>query len=192
MFDLKIQLCYSYLALKYKAFGLFFIYLLFDQHPLFSFRKTIMISRLTIFPKFFLSLFILMSFSTPSFGEGPKGSELEKATMLFEKANALSQKKDFKGAIASYKQSIKINPNLGSVHYNLANIYIAVDDLDSAIAEYKKAIKLDPKMSDFHRNLGFAYALKKDGENAKKKYEELKKLDPVQAEVLFQWIQQGK
>ena len=151
-----------------------------------------MISRLKIFLKLFLSLLILMSLTTPSFGEGPKGSQLEKATMLFEKGNLLSQNKDFKGAISAFKESIKINPNLGSVHYNLANIYVALDDLDAAIAEYKKAIKLAPKMSDFHRNLGFAYALKKDGENAKKKYEELKVMDPVQAEVLFQWIQQGK
>jgi tetratricopeptide (TPR) repeat protein len=151
-----------------------------------------MISRLKKISKLFLSVFILMSLTTPSFGEGPKGDELEKATKFFEKGNLLSQKKNFMGAISAYERSIEINPNLGSVHYNLANIYVAINDLDSAIAEYKKAIKLDPKMSDFHRNLGFAYALKKDGENAKKTYEELKKMDPVQAEVLFQWIQQGK
>ncbi len=132
-----------------------------------------------------------MSLTTSSFGETPKGGNLEKASALFEKGNMLSQKKDFKKAISAYQESIKINPNLGSVHYNLANVYVAVGNIDSAIAEYKKAIKIDPKMSDFHRNLGFAYALKKDGDNAKKKYEELKKMDPVQAEVLYQWIQQG-
>lgn len=130
--------------------------------------------------------------TTHSFGEGPKGSKLEKATSLFEKGNMLSQKKDFKNAIFAYQESIKVDPNLASVHYNLANVFVAVGKLDEAIAEYKKAIKIDPKMSDFHRNLGFAYALNKDGDNAKKKYEELKKMDPVQAEVLFQWIQQGK
>ena len=133
-----------------------------------------------------------MLLTTPSFGESPKNSKLEKATALFEKGNMLSQKKDFKKAIFAYQESIKIDPNLGSVHYNLANVYIAVGNLDEAIIEYKKAIKIDPKMSDFHRNLGFAYALKKDGENAKKKYEELKELNPVQAELLYQWIQEGK
>ena len=71
-----------------------------------------MISRLKIFPKLFLSLLILMSLTTPSFGEGPKGSQLEKATMLFEKGNLLSQNKDFKGAMSAFKESIKINPSL--------------------------------------------------------------------------------
>jgi len=134
---------------------------------------------------------LLISTTTPSFGQAPKGSKLEKATALFEKGNLLSQKKEFKKAISAFQESIKIDPNLASVHYNLANVYVAVGDFQAAISEYKKAIKINPKMSDFHRNLGFAYALNKDGENAQKKYEELKELDPVQAEVLFQWIQQG-
>lgn len=146
---------------------------------------------LNFFQKLFLSFPLLLSLIIPSFGESPKDSKLKEAIAFFEKGNSHSKNNNFDKAILAYQKSIKINPNLGSVHYNLANVYTAVDKLDAAISEYKKAISLDPKISDFHRNLGLAYALKKDGINAKKKYEELKEMDPVQAEVLFQWIQKG-
>jgi tetratricopeptide (TPR) repeat protein len=115
----------------------------------------------------------------------------QEAIKLFEQGNEFSKKGDLNKALTAYQESIKLNSLLPDVHYNLANVYAAIDKLDDAVKEYQAAIKLNPLMPDFHRNLGLAYAMQKKGDLAKQKYEELKKLSPRHADELLQWIREG-
>ena len=144
---------------------------------------------------FIFSLVALkVAFFTASvaFGQEQKLSVGQEAQKFFEMANKQVQNKDFSGAIVNYQNSIKSNPLLSTVHYNLANVYVQIGEVEKGIAEYQKAIKIDPMVSDYHRNLGYAYALLRKGDLAKQKYEDLKKLDPAKADVLMQWIQGGQ
>ena len=92
----------------------------------------------------------------------------------------------------SRQKSIKINPLLPGVHYNLGNVYVQIGEIQKGVDEYKAAIKIKPLIPDYHRNLGYAYALQKKGELAKQKYQDLQKLSPKSAAMLMEWINAGK
>lgn len=130
-------------------------------------------------------ILVLIMISTPtSWAQG-------KAIKLLEEGNDYSKQGQFNKAIKAYQKAIKIDNDLPTAHYKLANIYVATGKTEKSISEYQLAIKLNPLEPDYHRNLGFAYALQQNGEMAKKKYEELKVMAPSQAEELLLWIQKA-
>ena len=68
----------------------------------------------------------------------------------------LSEKKELKGAIESYKKSITINPNYAEGYNNLAIAFQKIGKIDLAIDNYKKAINLKSEFSEAFNNLGNA------------------------------------
>jgi len=107
----------------------------------------------------------------------------------FQAGNKYSRNGEFPESIESYRQALAINDAAPSIHYNLANVLVAMDKIDAAVEEYQRAIELNPLVPDYHRNLGFAYALQKKEVLARKKYEELMRMAPAKAEELRLWIQ---
>ena len=146
------------------------------------------------FPLFFLAGMVLsIAITTRSPAWGDEGDKTyQKAVEYFNKGNKFSQQGAYKKAIVSFRKAIQVSRLLPAPHYNLANVLIATGEYEEAVKEYQEAIKINPMVPDYHRNLGFAYALLKKENLAKKKYEELKTLDSTQADILWQWIQQGK
>lgn len=55
-----------------------------------------------------------------------------------------AERGDLAAAAAAYRQSLRLNPDVASVHYNLAKVHAALDDLDSAAREVGAAIALEP------------------------------------------------
>ncbi|XP_047524909.1 UDP-N-acetylglucosamine--peptide N-acetylglucosaminyltransferase 110 kDa subunit-like [Pieris napi] len=70
-------------------------------------------------------------------------------------------KNKIKRAVAVYLQSLKLTPNNGIIHGNLACLYYKQGFIDLAIETYRKAIELHPNFPDAYCNL--ANALKEKG-----------------------------
>jgi tetratricopeptide (TPR) repeat protein len=75
---------------------------------------------------------------------------------------ALGRKGDREGAIASYRDAIRSQPDFAMAHYNLAIELDRQGDLEGAIASYREAIRHDPNHAEALTNL--AFALREKGE----------------------------
>ncbi|VVC99805.1 unnamed protein product [Leptidea sinapis] len=77
-------------------------------------------------------------------------------------------KNKIKGAVAVYLQSLKLTPNNGFIHGNLACLYYRQGFIDLAIETYRRAIELHPNFPDAYCNLANALkekCLVKDAED---------------------------
>lgn len=59
-----------------------------------------------------------------------------------------------KQAVSYYKESIRLDPEHGRTHNNLANVLRDMGEVDKAISSYKMAIELLPDLPATHFNLG--------------------------------------
>jgi tetratricopeptide (TPR) repeat protein len=91
--------------------------------------------------------------------------DLEQAATLFQQQGkladaarsrglALSSRKDERGAIAAFSESIKLNPNDPRSFINRGNSYNRVGDFRAAIADFDAALRLSPKLSLIYFNRG--------------------------------------
>src|SRR5262249_6915799 len=65
-------------------------------------------------------------------------------------------KRDYDGAIASFRKALELDPKDAEGHYNLGNALRAKGQVDGAIACVEKAIDLGPNHAKAHCNLGHA------------------------------------
>ncbi len=75
---------------------------------------------------------------------------------------ALRKKGDAEGAIAAWKEAIRLNPKYTSVHVYLGETLLDKGELDGAIAAYQAAVRLDPNSDSTLTSL--AVSLRKHGE----------------------------
>jgi tetratricopeptide (TPR) repeat protein len=57
------------------------------------------------------------------------------------------------GAIAEYREAIRLDPKYSTAHNNLGNALLAKGDLDGAIAAYREAVNLESKNTWYQRSL---------------------------------------
>ena len=74
--------------------------------------------------------------------------------------NALRDQGKLDGAVAEYREAIRLKPHYADAHYNLGNALSDQRKLDEAIAEYREAIRLKPGFAEAHNNLGYALPTK--------------------------------
>ena len=105
----------------------------------------------------------------PSFPMSVKKQDLEKiadrvrkageARKLFLLGLKQMREKKWDEAIATYRESIKRDPEFADAYINLGYIHQGRFNLESSIWNYKKAIEIDPASAAGHNNLGFNYIL---------------------------------
>jgi tetratricopeptide (TPR) repeat protein len=69
-------------------------------------------------------------------------------------------KGDLDGAIAEYRQALRLKPDDAKAHFNLGVALRLKGDLDGAIAEYREALRLKPDFPGAQNNLAIALRLK--------------------------------
>src|SRR5437870_613416 len=74
-------------------------------------------------------------------------------------------------AAASYRATLRDDPNNGTVHFNLALLLSSSGDQTSAIAELQEAIKADPTQWQYSVKLGDIQAQQKNWKAAMQAYE---------------------
>jgi tetratricopeptide (TPR) repeat protein len=95
--------------------------------------------------------------------------------------NALAVQDDLTGAIAQYREAIRILPDYPEAHNNLGPALARTGKLDEAVAEFREAIRLRPAYADAHSNLGLALASQGKLDEAITHYNEALQLDPDHA-----------
>lgn len=92
---------------------------------------------------------------------------------------------DKAGAEKSYKDALKIKPDLSETTGNLAALYIDAQKWDDAIALLKPAVAKQNDRAELHTNLAIALAGKGDQPGATAEFEAATKLSPNDATLLF-------
>ena len=71
-----------------------------------------------------------------------------------------------------------INPGLADAHYNLGNIYAALNNLDASIAHYERSINLLPTVAEAHNNFANVLRMRGRHEEAIEQYKMAIRLKP--------------
>jgi tetratricopeptide (TPR) repeat protein len=95
--------------------------------------------------------------------------------------NALHDQKDLVGAVAAYREAIRLDPKYAMAHNSLGIALHDQKDLAGAVAAYREAIRLDPKYAKAHNNLGNALRDQGDVAGAVAAYQEAIRRDPKNA-----------
>jgi len=88
-------------------------------------------------------------------------------------------------AIESYKQALRIDPDLADAHYNLGNAYHGSGKYEEKIESYKQAIRINPDFKEAHYNLGNAYVRSGKYEEAIESYKQALRIDPDYAKAHY-------
>jgi len=83
-----------------------------------------------------------------------------------EKANELSQKGDYLGAIRAYSAILKKNPEDVNALLGRGLTYLYIEQSDSAIADFNRIVSFNPKVPDAYNNRGLAYSFKQEMDSA--------------------------
>jgi protein O-mannosyl-transferase len=94
--------------------------------------------------------------------------------------NALKRSGDIAGAIAQYKQALRINPNYAKAYNNLGNALAAQGQYDQAVEQFKHALKLNPGYAEVYNNIGVTLAGQKKFAEASAYFAEAMRLRPDQ------------
>src|SRR5215469_2647143 len=98
-------------------------------------------------------LLAILIFSTLLRAQSPQVSPQE----LVEDAMQKQKAGDLVGAVAGYKQFLKLHPEATAIHANLGAALAGLGRYEEAISEYKAALKQSPSMSAARLNLALAY-----------------------------------
>ena len=74
----------------------------------------------------------------------------------FKRAESLAKTGDHRGAVAEYRQGLRLVPEDPEAFYELGNSFIRTGDYGSGIEAYKAAIRRNPKFVKAYNNLGNA------------------------------------
>jgi tetratricopeptide (TPR) repeat protein len=106
---------------------------------------------------------------------------VEKGLALNELDHPPNQKWNLDGAVAEYKEALRIDPTYASAHNALGIILDLKGDTSGALAEYKEAHRIDPKNGFTRFNLSQALRARGDLDGALAVYKEGVRLDPNNA-----------
>ncbi|HXQ81665.1 MAG TPA: tetratricopeptide repeat protein [Opitutaceae bacterium] len=91
---------------------------------------------------------------------------------------------DLEGAVAQYRETLRIKGDIASVHNNLGGILRTMPGgSDEAFAHIQEALRLLPDFAEAHNNLGVWYGDRGDSGNAIAQYGEALRLKPDYAEA---------
>jgi tetratricopeptide (TPR) repeat protein len=89
-------------------------------------------------------------------------------------------------AAKTFKQAVKLNPDLAEAQYGLGFAFFRLKRYPDAVAAFKKATNLSPKMAKAHFGLGAAYNELQETDSMLKEYRILEELDKDLAKKLAQ------
>jgi len=103
------------------------------------------------------------------------------AVFWANKGVSLSSLGRLEEAVACFRKSLGIDPDLAEAHTNLGITLRAKGDLDGAIAEYRTVLRLQPDVAEAHNSLGVALRDKGDLDGAITEWRTALRLQPDDA-----------
>jgi tetratricopeptide (TPR) repeat protein len=101
-----------------------------------------------------------------------------RAILLFQRGKLLLAAKDYKAAIASYDEAVKIKPDLYEVWNNRGLALSYLGRYEAAIVSYDEAVKIKPDLHEVWNNRGLALSYLVQYEAAIASYDEAVKIKP--------------
>jgi uncharacterized protein (TIGR02466 family) len=98
---------------------------------------------------------------------------------------ALDGQKKFSESVVSYKNALKLQPNMPDLWFNLGITQTHVQQLDDAIGSYQKAIQLKPDFFEAYGNLGTVLQAQGKLIAAIESYQKGLKINPQDARAYF-------
>ncbi len=98
----------------------------------------------------------------------------------YSKGNELSEKGQWRGAIAAYTKVLDINPNYADAYFNRAIAKVEEGLFKSAISDYDKAIELNPLDDDALYNRGIEKKYLGDYEGAISDFDKAIEINPLE------------
>ncbi|HEU4434579.1 MAG TPA: tetratricopeptide repeat protein [Pyrinomonadaceae bacterium] len=87
---------------------------------------------------------------------GPVITDQKRANDLYLAGRGQFDAGDVRGAVASYLQSIKLEPGSAEVFLNLGHAYLKLEKDGDAIKAFKESVKLNPDVAEAYYGLGFS------------------------------------
>lgn len=107
------------------------------------------------------------------------------AKILVDRGNEKSKQGDLNGAIADYKQALKIKPDYARAYFNLGVTYCELNNPEAEITYYTQAIKYAPNDADSYAERGIARVKLDDRKGAMADLEQALKLNPKQTRAYW-------
>jgi tetratricopeptide (TPR) repeat protein len=108
-----------------------------------------------------------------------KALEIEKTAEYFNlKGLLLAELGKFDESKKTYKEALKIEPNLAEIHNNLGLLYLKIKKLDDAVVSFHEAVKKNVNYALAYVNLGKALIELEQFDDAIKAYEKALEIDP--------------
>src|SRR5262249_15855838 len=76
------------------------------------------------------------------------------AEQYVQEGNRHLDEKQFDKAVDSYKQAIRLNPDLADAQFGLGTAYASMDRISDALEPLRTAVRLAPDNARAHLNLG--------------------------------------
>lgn len=115
----------------------------------------------------------------------PGIGDIAQASPHLKLGNEQLAKKDYDGAISSYSECIRVNPQSDSCYYNRGLAHNGKKNYDAAIADYTGAVKLNPKSANAFYNRALAYYYKGNYDAAIADYTQYNNLSPAHHETFY-------
>ena len=91
---------------------------------------------------------------------------------------AYARLKQYRQAIADYRQAIRLNPRDAEPYYNRGIAYFRLKQYRQALSDYRQAIRLNPRNAIAYYNRGIAYFRLKQYRQAIANYDQAIRLNP--------------
>ncbi len=92
---------------------------------------------------------------------------------------------DMRGAIASFLQSLKLEPQSAEVFFNLGHAYLKLDKNLDALKALKESVRLNPEVAEAHYGLGVANSRVRHFKDAVDAFKKATTLSPKMAKAHF-------
>lgn len=93
----------------------------------------------------------------------------------------LSRTGKIEGAIAAFKQAIKLKKDYAEAYYNLGNVYFRSAEFKKAVDAYKQAVRYQPEWAEAYNNMGTGYYKLREFGKAIDAYKAAIRLNPKDA-----------
>jgi len=109
---------------------------------------------------------------------GKRDNFLEQSDELFSRVEKYITEKDWKRALSTCEQLVKMFPGSFKARFYLANVRFTIGDLAEAELQYNEALKIEPQNPAVWGNLGLLYSESKQYAQARKAFLKVLEINP--------------
>lgn len=128
-----------------------------------------------------LTLILTCVLLSAAHGQTPDRRPALTATQFVAEGNRYSSERQYDKAVDSFRQAIRLDPDLAAAYHGLGLVYVNMGRASDALEPMKAAVRLDPDNSVAHLNLAITLEHLRRFDEALTELNEAKRLNPKDA-----------